>query len=74
MSEYYQMYLKTTGVYGGATDNISDPDWGYTTVLTPPDDRDIFNQFWRWDGSQWIPITAEEHNSELTAYYNNKEK
>lgn len=74
MSEYYQMYLKTTGVYGGATDDTSDPDWGYTTVLTPPDDRDIFNQFWRWDGSQWIPITAEEHNSELTAYYNNKEK
>ena len=68
------MYLKTTVVYGGATDDTSDPDWGYTTVLTPPDDRDIFNQFWRWDGSKWIPITALEHNTELTAYYNNKEK
>ena len=66
------MYLKTTGVYGGATDDTSDPDWGYTQVQLPPDDRDFFDQFWRWDGSQWIPITAEEHNSELTEYQDGK--
>jgi hypothetical protein len=72
MSEYYLRYLKTTGVYGGATDNITDPDWGYTQIPTPPDDRDFFDQFWRWDGTQWIPITAEEHNNELTEYYNGK--
>lgn len=62
MSQYYQRYILKNNLYKGATTDISDPAYGYTTVDFPQIEYDFMQYGWRWSGDGWELLPLDEYN------------